>query len=67
MRNESPLTERQTEVLALVAQNKQAKEIARLLGCEHRSVEGHMLRLRKRLGVSSRIEAVAIAVRAGWI
>lgn len=67
MNDKSPLTERQTEVLALVAKGMRNAEIATLLGVSHKTVEQHSFQTLPRLGASNRAEAVAIAVRAGWI
>ncbi|EGF92344.1 bacterial regulatory protein, luxR family protein [Asticcacaulis biprosthecium C19] len=51
------LSERQKQVLRLVAQNHQAKEIARLLGISESTVKTHMEEGRRRLGIATSREA----------
>jgi pimeloyl-ACP methyl ester carboxylesterase/DNA-binding CsgD family transcriptional regulator len=48
------LTARQLQVAALVAQGLTNRQIAERLGIQERSAEGHLERIRQRLGVSSR-------------
>jgi DNA-binding CsgD family transcriptional regulator len=54
-----PLTDRQLEVAALVAQGRTNRQIAGRLGIEERSAEGHVERIRLRLGVTSRAQIAA--------
>jgi pimeloyl-ACP methyl ester carboxylesterase len=53
------LTARQREVAALVSQGCTNREIATALGIDERSAEGHLERIRTRLGVRSRTEVAA--------
>ena len=53
------LTPRQREVAALVSQGCTNREIAMALGIDERSAEGHLERIRTRLGVRSRTEVAA--------
>jgi pimeloyl-ACP methyl ester carboxylesterase len=53
------LTPRQEEVAALVAEGRTNREIAGLLGIEERSAEGHVERIRLRLGLRSRAQIAA--------
>ena len=53
------LTRRQREVAALVAEGLTNREIGRRLGIEERSAEGHLERIRLRLGVRSRAQVAA--------
>jgi DNA-binding NarL/FixJ family response regulator len=52
------LTERQTEVLALLGQGKSNKAIARILGLAEPTVKNHITAVLKALNVTSRTEAV---------
>ena len=61
------LSERESEVLALVAHGDANKEIARSLGLSVRTVEGHLGSIFTKLQVGSRTEAVVFAVRAGLL
>ncbi|MFZ2016618.1 MAG: alpha/beta fold hydrolase [Nocardioides sp.] len=53
------LTTRQQEVAALVAEGLTNREIGVRLGIEERSAEGHLERIRLRLGVRSRAQVAA--------
>jgi len=53
------LTPRQREVSALVAEGLTNREIGERLGIEERSAEGHLERIRLRLGVRSRAQVAA--------
>ena len=53
------LTPRQVQVAALVAEGLTNRQIARRLGIEERSAEGHVERIRHRLGVTSRAQIAA--------
>jgi DNA-binding CsgD family transcriptional regulator len=55
----STLTARQLQVAALVAEGLTNREIAERLGIEERSAEGHVERIRQRLGVTSRAQVAA--------
>ena len=57
------LTDRQHEVLTLVAQGLRTKEIANRLGLSAESVRDHIDATYRKLGASNRAEAVAIALR----
>jgi len=54
-----PLTARQEEVAALVADGLTNREIGERLGIDERSAEGHVERIRLRLGVRSRAQLAA--------
>ena len=57
------LSSRQTEVLQLVVEGKTSKEIASVLGIRPDSVDAVTRALFEKMNVSSRTEAVAIALR----
>ncbi|WP_425327769.1 LuxR C-terminal-related transcriptional regulator [Pseudomonas nitroreducens] len=54
-----PLSEREMEVLRLLAQALPNKKIARALGLSHETVKWHLRHIYSKLGVGSRDEAVA--------
>jgi len=64
---ESPevLTERETEVLRLVAQGMGNKQIARVLHVGEKTVKTHVSNVLAKLGVQSRTQAALHAVRIG--
>ncbi|MCR9203602.1 MAG: response regulator transcription factor [Halobacteriovoraceae bacterium] len=64
---DSPLTPREREVLTLAAQGQPSKEIAYLMDITIRTVQFHMSSIFKKLNVSSRTQAVAIALEKSWI
>lgn len=57
------LSDRQRQVLALVAQGFGSKEIARELSLSIRTVDNHLRDISTRLCARSRAHAVAIALR----
>jgi DNA-binding NarL/FixJ family response regulator len=62
-----PLTPRELQVLALVAQGLQNKEIAAELVITERTVKFYVSNILSKLGAGNRTEAVAIAVQRGLI
>ena len=66
---ESPeaLTERETEVLRLIAQGKANKEIARSLSISEKTVKVHVSNILSKLGVQSRTQATLYAIRTGLV
>lgn len=61
------LTNREREILALLADGLGNKQIAARLGISTNTVKTHLELLFERLGASSRAEAVAIGVRRGLL
>jgi DNA-binding NarL/FixJ family response regulator len=61
------LTNREREVLALLADGLANKQIAARLGISKNTVKTHLELLFDKLGVSSRAEAVATGVRRGLL
>lgn len=59
------LTEREAEVLRLLAQGLSNKEIAAVLWLSDRTVERHITSLYRKIGVARRSEATAFALRHG--
>jgi DNA-binding NarL/FixJ family response regulator len=57
------LTERQAEVLALMASGKSNRHIAELLGLTEGTVKIHMTAIFKALGVASRTQAMVVLAR----
>jgi|SRR6476659_5833974 DNA-binding NarL/FixJ family response regulator len=62
-----PLTVREAEVLALVAEGLSNKSIAAQLGISDQTVKFHVASIAGKLGAANRTEAVRRAVRRGWI
>jgi DNA-binding NarL/FixJ family response regulator len=65
--SESPLTRRQFEILQLLAAGHSTDEIADGLVLSRMTVRNHIAKLLTALGAHSRVQAVALARRAGWI
>jgi DNA-binding NarL/FixJ family response regulator len=61
------LTEREMEVLSLVAKGFTNKAIGLQLGISDRTVQGHLAHIFNKIHASSRTEAVMRAVSLGWI
>jgi NarL family two-component system response regulator LiaR len=66
---ESPeeLTERETEILKLLARGKANKQIATELFVEEKTVKAHVSSILRKLGVQSRTQAALHAVRTGLV
>ena len=66
---ESPvdLTERETEVLRLMAQGQSNKQIARSLQISEKTVKTHVSNILSKLGVQSRTQATLYAIRIGLV
>ena len=62
-----PLTPRETEVLALVAEGLSNKAIADELGISDQTVKFHVSSIAGKLGATSRTDAVRRAVRRGLL
>lgn len=60
---EPPLTGRQRDMLRLLLQGLDNQAIAREMGLSIKTVENHLTRLYRQLGVQSRLEAVSYATR----
>jgi NarL family two-component system response regulator YdfI len=61
------MTEREMQVLRLIVRGAQNKEIAAQLNITERTVKAHLASIFNRLGVNSRTEAAAVAVRMGLV
>lgn len=61
------LTERETEVLEMVADGARNKEIAYKLKITERTVKAHLSHIYQKLAVDSRAAAVAEAAKRGWL
>jgi DNA-binding NarL/FixJ family response regulator len=61
------LTDRELEVLRLVAKGFTNKAIGLQLGISDRTVQGHLAKIYDKLQASSRTEAVMRAVSSGWL
>jgi DNA-binding NarL/FixJ family response regulator len=64
---ETVLTEREDQVLKLVAEGMASKEIARTLTISPRTVERHRENILAKLGMSDRTQLTRYAIRAGLI
>lgn len=62
-----PLTERELEVLGLLARGLANKQIAVLLGISEHTVKFHVSSIYTKLNVANRTEAVREGLRGGWI
>jgi two-component system response regulator DesR len=61
------LTQRELEVLGLLAEGLQHEEIGRRLGISSETVRTHLRKASDRLGAATRTQAVATALRLGLI
>jgi DNA-binding NarL/FixJ family response regulator len=61
------LTEREADVLHLLAQGHSNKDIARHLHITEDTVKSHVRHILSKLGVQSRTQAALYALRLGWV
>ncbi|MEW2138901.1 response regulator transcription factor [Streptomyces sp. NPDC005409] len=64
---ERPITEREEEILKLVAEGHSSKEIGDLLVISPKTVERHRANLLQKLGLRDRLELTRYAIRVGLI
>jgi two-component system, NarL family, response regulator LiaR len=62
-----PLSERETQVLKLVAQGRSNKEVAQQFNLSEKTIKTHMSNILGKLGLSSRTQAALYAVRIGLV
>lgn len=64
---EEALTEREVQILDLLAQGKSNRSIGQALFISESTVKSHLSNLFTKLGVTSRAEAIALAARRGLV
>lgn len=62
-----PLTERQLECLSWISEGKSSADIGAILSISGRTVDYHVSEICRRLNVRTRMQAVAHAIRRGWL
>jgi two-component system, NarL family, response regulator LiaR len=62
-----PLTERETDVLRLLARGKSNKELSQVLNISEQTVKTHVSHILAKLGVPSRTQAALYAIRMGLV
>lgn len=67
MQGENPLTEREREIMKLVAEGKTAKEISAQLFLSSGTVRNYISEVINKLNVKNRIEAISVAQEKGWL
>jgi DNA-binding NarL/FixJ family response regulator len=63
----SPLTPREQQVLKLIAEAHQSKEIASMLSISLKTVERHRANILEKLGMRDRVELTRYAIRHGLV
>lgn len=61
------LTPREMEILAMISQGSTMRQVGRILGISPRTVETHVAKLYRKLGVRTRVQAVSYAAQLGLI
>jgi ATP/maltotriose-dependent transcriptional regulator MalT len=65
--SESPLTDRECEVLRRIASGNTNKQIASALNISEQTVKNHISHIFTKMDVADRTSAVLMAMRRGWI
>ena len=65
--SDSPLSERENEVLRLLAEGKNAKEIASLLNVSPKTIETHRQHIMEKLNIHNLVDLVKYAIQTGLI
>jgi DNA-binding CsgD family transcriptional regulator len=63
----APVTRREREILRYLAAGLQNKEVAHRLGLSLATVRNHVHNILDKLGVHSKLEAVSLSFRKGWV
>jgi len=66
-RRTPPITEREEEILTLVAEGHSSQQIAEMLVISVKTVDRHRANLLRKLGLKDRLELTRYAIRAGLI
>ncbi|WP_213877399.1 helix-turn-helix transcriptional regulator [Pseudomonas sp. dw_358] len=64
---DNPLAARERQVLTFTAMGKTAAQVAVVMFLSERTINFHISKVVAKLGAANKTEAVAIAIRAGWI
>jgi DNA-binding NarL/FixJ family response regulator len=64
-RNEFSLTQRENDILALLAEGRSNREIAQRLFLSEKTVKAHLAAIFRKLGVTNRTQAAMMAVQMG--
>jgi DNA-binding NarL/FixJ family response regulator len=63
----SPISERETDVLRLIAVGHSNKEVAAQLKISVKTVEVHKANAMKKLGLAGRVDLIRYGVLQGWL
>jgi len=64
---QSPLTQRELEIIKLMSWGKRNKEMAYALGISEGTVKNHISHIFNKLEIYDRVAVVLLAIRSGWI
>ena len=64
---ESPLSEREQEIVVLIAKGFSTQEIAQRLHLSHHTINTHRKNILKKLGLKTTVDVVLYAVNKGWV
>lgn len=62
-----PLSSRELEILELICNGSNNREVAEQLGISHQTVKNHVTAILRKLNVGDRTQAVVFALKHGWV
>jgi len=63
----APLTPREMQILTLIAEGNQNKQIAKILGISEQTIKNHVSSMLRKLNANDRAHAVMLAMRSGLV
>lgn len=63
----NPLTERETEILGLIARGESSKEIGSTVGLGEQTIKNYVLKILDKTDTRNRANAAAVAAQRGWL
>ena len=63
----NPLTDRETEILELIARGEPSKSIGDMVGLGEQTIKNYVLKILDKTHTRNRAHAAAVAAQRGWL